>query len=1148
MKTSETSPKSLPWLLAAQTQVVFTDNAAKLALIGLLQFPGLVSGDHGVLLVSLMAGLLVLPFILFAPVAGWLTDRLPKRALLQGLLLLQVVVVGAIGLCLYARNLPGAIVGFGFLALQSCLFSPAKQGILKELVGEKRLSVAVGWMETLGIAAILSGSLGGAWLFDHFTSGSGGDPWVGALWTISLLGIGSLAALVVFQPVVPTVAASREPFRPALLGQHLHDVGRLWKERPLRLAALGSAYFYAIGGVFYLTLIELGRTLHGGHTGSATEAGILFAILGAGVATGSLTAAGVSRKRIELGLVPIGSVGMVIALVLIGLSDPASGFIRVWIGALGFASGLFVVPINAYLQARSRNEERGRVIAAKNLLTNVAGIGAVVLQYVLSQQMGLSVNQQFLFLATPAALAAGYILFLLPDSCIALIVRLAVRRFYRLRVQGVENIPTGGALLACNHVSYLDALLVQSALDRPVRFMAFAGLRTSWWMRLAFRWFRVIPVTSENAREGIREAVAAARAGDIVCIFPEGQLTRTGTLQGIKKGFNLIARQANVPVVPAHLEGLWGSFFSFSGGRFFRKIPRFPAPAVSLTIGEPVDPHAIDPAQLQALLLGLAHDAYQKRPALNRHLGREAVRGLCRAPWRTAIVDRFPARRVFSRGLLLALAAALAQRWRREFADHPRIGIALPPGAGAAMANLACILAGKTPVNLNFTAGPAAWESALDQAGISTIVTADALKGKTAHLPWSDNARDLTAEIKQLGKLPILGWLTAAWILPCFAIQELLRLPRHGKEGECALLFTSGSSGQPKGVVLTHRNILGNVEQMSDTNLLRPHDKIMSTLPIFHSFGFTVTLWCPLLRGLPIVAFPSPLDPRKIIDAIRDEKATVFPGTATFLRPYLTKATPEDFSSLRVIVAGAEKVPLPLLQAFHQRFQIPVLEGYGLTETSPCLSINLPPPGHSRGKAADQRTECPGSVGRLLPGIQARILDPDSERPSSLSSTGLLQVKGPNIFAGYLGRPDLSESVLSDGWFNTGDIVRFDPDGFIHIVGRLSRFSKIGGEMVPHGTVEEAILATLDSEGFDQQPLAVVGIPDPVKGEELVLLTILPLSLSELRPKLAAHGIPNLWMPKQIRQIGQLPFLGSGKLDLKECQRLAEGVGVAICS
>ncbi len=1152
----KSSSKSLPWLLAAQAQVVFTDNASKIALIGLLQFPGVVSQDRGIVLVSLMAGLLVLPFILFAPLAGWVADRLPKRVILNHLLLLQIAFLGWIGFCLYSQNLTGAIAGFALLALQSCFFSPAKQGILKELVGEQRLSSAVGWMEMLGIAAILIGSLGGGWLFDHFTGGAGDDPWNGALAAIAILAVTSVGAFIAFQPVKPTRAASRDPFQPSLFWQHFSQVGKLWRERPLRLAALGNAWFFALGGVFYLSLVELGRELHGGATGSATEAGVLFVLLGAGVACGSLTAGTISRRRIELGIIPVGSIGMVLALVTIALTAPGTLPFHAAIAGLGFTSGLFIVPINAFLQARARDEERGRVIAANNLLTNIAGIGAVFVQYLLSQTLGLSVSEQFFILAAPAAGVAVYILFLLPDSLVALVVRMLLRGFYRVRTEGAENLPAGGALLTCNHVSYIDALLVQTALDRPVRFMAFSGLQTKWWIRLAFRWFRVIPISSERARDGIREAVTAVKAGELVCIFPEGQLTRTGTLQGIKKGFNLIARQANAPVVPAHLDGLWGSYFSFSGGRFFKKRPRFPAPPVSLHIGLPLDGQNTNPAELQETLLDLAYRAGSRRPELQRHLGREAVRGLVRQPHKIAIVDRQSDRQVLSRGKVFAAAAALAAELRRTHRNEARIGIALPPGAGAAIANVACVFAGKTPVNLNFTAGPAAWSSAIRQAELRTIVGADALRKKLPNLPWPGERslevgdqrpegrneltfRDLAAVMKHLPRPRLLFWLAAAWLLPAWAVAALLRVPRRGGDRECALLFTSGSSGEPKGAVLTHRNILGNLLQIADTTFLMPGDRVLASLPIFHSFGFTVTLWCPLIRGITMITAPSPLDSKTVIRAIREEKATVFPATATFLRAYLRKATPEDFASLRMVVAGAERVPTTLFDAFAEKFNLPILEGYGLTETAPCLSANMPEPTGPSGKAADQRYSRFGSAGRLLPGIRARIIDPETGESLPLSEPGLLQVSGPNVFAGYLNRPDLTSEVLNDGWFNTGDIVRFDEDGFLHIEGRISRFSKIAGEMVPHGTVEEKIVQALDLSEQESQPIAVIGLPDEAKGEELVLLTTVTIEASELRVKLSALGVANLWIPKRIIEVEAIPVLGTGKLDLKRCREIS---------
>ncbi len=1135
---SQTTRRSLPWLLAAQAQVVFNDNAAKLALIGLIQFPGILTGDRATQTISLIAGLLVLPFILFAPLAGWVADRYPKRALLNGLLIAQIVIIAGILTALWAGSLAGAVAGFALLALQSCFFSPAKQGILKELVGESRLGVAVGWMEMLGTGAILAGSVAGAWAFDRLTPALDGNPWHGAMAATALLGAASVAAFVIFQPVRSTRSQSDRPFRPSLFREHFRQTGELWRARPLRLAALGNAFIFSIGGVLYLTLVQYGRELHGGGSGSVTETGILFALLGFGVAAGSLTAAFLSRRRIELGLVPVGSIGLTAGLAWLGLANPTGISLHASIFALGLAGGLFVVPVNAWLQAKAPNRERGRVIAASNLLANLGGIGAVLLQYLLGQTFGLSVQQQFLFLTLPAAGVTVYLLRLLPDSFLSLVVRMVARQLYPTRVRGLENLPEGGALLLCNHVSYLDAVILQTACPRPIRFVAFSGLRDVWWLRICFRLFSIIPIAPNRAKDGLRTAAEAVRAGELVCVFPEGALTRTGALQAIRKGYTVIARQAGVPVVPVWLDGLWGSIFSFSGNRFFHKWPGLRRRRLSLDIGQPLTAVEASPERVREELLRLGHDAFEGRPELENHLGRRVLAALKQAPWKTALIDRHPTRRSFRRGILLGLTVALARRWQKEI-PGARVGIALPPGIGGAAANLGCLLAGKTPVNLNITAGPAAFASALRQAGIQTVLTAPALRDRFPNLPWPDDTRDIAAEIQACGKFRILAEAALTVLSPAALTAGRLGLPRHGGDRECALLFTSGSSGEPKGVPLTHRNLLGNISQINATNFLQDDDRILGTLPLFHSFGFTVTFWTPLLRGLPLVTFPSPLEVKKSIEAIRDEKATVLTGTATFLRPYLKKADKADLTSLRLVVAGAEKLPPSLADAWTDKFGQTILEGYGLTETAPCLSVNMPDAPGPKLKAANQITRRAGAVGRLLPGVAARLVHPETGAPAASGESGVLQVRGPNIFGGYLGRSE-AESGLRDGWFHTGDLVRFDDDGFLHIEGRLSRFSKIAGEMVPHGTVEESLLQALGESGAERQPLAVVGLPDEDKGEALVLLSALEAEAGELKARLSRAGLPNLWVPRRIVRVPEIPFLGSGKLDLKRCRELAE--------
>jgi acyl-[acyl-carrier-protein]-phospholipid O-acyltransferase/long-chain-fatty-acid--[acyl-carrier-protein] ligase len=720
------------------------------------------------------------------------------------------------------------------------------------------------------------------------------------------------------------------------------------------------------------------------------------------------------------------------------------------------------------------------------------------------------------------------------------VVSALARLMYRVRSRGAENVPaSGGALLIANHLSYVDVVVLQLACPRPIRYVGYQGLQAHSLFDRVFELSGVIPISAAHPTEGMRTAIKALQAGEVVCIFPEGGISRTGQLMEMRKGFEVMARRARVPVVPAFIDGLWGSVFSFAGNKYLWKSPRLMPTPVFVAFGQPLAPDQADGPAARRALMDLGAEAFEERPVLRRHLGREAVRALAKRPGHVEIVDRTAGRREVTAAQLLAAAAVLS-RWLRATASEKRIGIVLPPGAGAAIANLAVACADKVPVNLNFTAGRASLESSLRLAGITTVITADALRAKVPDFPWPDDTRDLRAELAAAGgKRAILPWLVAAWILPNQWIPSLLGLPKVGDREEAALLFTSGSSGEPKGVVLTHRNLLANCAQISSLSILPRNATMLGCLPIFHSFGFTVTLWYPILRGCRVVTVPSPLETRKIAEAIRDEQATVLVGAPTFVRPFLKKASSAELRSLDLVVTGAEKLPADLYEGFRQRFHIEILQGYGLTETTPVSNINQPDPPTVTDTAEFQAGKRTGSVGRLLPGMTARIVDPDTGTELPLTATGMLWLRGANIFGGYLKDAEKTGQALRDGWFVTGDLGRFDDDGFLYIEGRLSRFSKIGGEMVPHGTVEQKILEALGWEQVDSPLLAVIGIPDAAKGEALVLLSTRDITADTLREKLMAAGLPNLWIPKIVRRLDRIPQLGSGKVDLKGCRQVA---------
>mgnify|MGYP001412000203 FL=1 len=539
-------------------------------------------------------------------------------------------------------------------------------------------------------------------------------------------------------------------------------------------------------------------------------------------------------------------------------------------------------------------------------------------------------------------------------------------------------------------------------------------------------------------------------------------------------------------------------------------------------------------------MIDLDEVAFQQRPELKSHLAYESFISLASRPRQELIVDRGLQGRPMKSGFLLAVSFMLSRRLT-VWTSRTRVGILFPPGLGAYIANLAVVLAGKVPVNLNFTLGPSSAATCLQKADVDCLLTSERVQHKIPHFPWPEGGIiDLVEEMKSMPKVKALALICWIHLCPAKFLARILKIPKEGGELEAGLLFTSGSSGEPKGVVLTHRNILCNCAQIDATGLLPVSEKVIANLPIFHSFGFTVTLWYPLLRGCSVVTLPSPLEVKRVAEAIKADSATILIGTPTFLKPYMKHIEPEQLASLKYVVAGAEKTPEGFADAWEARFGSVYLEGYGLTETSPVVSVNTPsiPDGvNYPGNSTEGSRR--GSVGRMLPGHAARILDPNTMKDIEVTKVGLLMLKGPNIFRAYLGEPKKTAEVKQGEWFITGDLARFDEAGFLFIEGRLSRFSKIAGEMVPHGTVEDALIKAYNLFDAEQPMIAVAGRPDKAKGEALVLLAAMDLELEDVREKLNGAGLANLWIPKEIKRVEVIPTLATGKLDLRQIQVLA---------
>lgn len=714
---------------------------------------------------------------------------------------------------------------------------------------------------------------------------------------------------------------------------------------------------------------------------------------------------------------------------------------------------------------------------------------------------------------------------------------------YRVKVHGLANFPAKGpALVVCNHVSMLDGLFLYLNAPRKIRFLVWAPYFKVPVLGSILRLGGAIPIDGEGRPRDIITALRAAsdhlRQGEVVGIFAEGALSRTGAMLPFRRGMETILKKAPAPILPACIDRLWGSVFSYRGGKLYWKRPtkwRYP---VAINFGS-VLPAGTAAWQVRQAVQKLQADCFNLRKYEHKPVHRQYVRVACRHPFRSALLDA-TSKTELNNIKALTGAVLMARRLRRKLdAGNRNVGLLLPTVLGGALANIAVALQGKTAVNLNYTASKESVLSAMKQCGLRQIITSKVFRQKL-NLDLGPDVEfiDLEDIRKEITSFARISTLVSLLLLPGAVTEYLvLGLGSHTVDDLATIIFSSGSTGDPKGVMLSHHNIISNVEQAAQALDILVTDRLLAVLPFFHSFGYTVTLWLPLLCGASTVYYPDPRQGKEIGDLVENYRCTIFVATPTFLRFYLRRCEAHQFKTIRLMVTGAEKLPPPLAEEFEKKFGVTVLEGYGCTELSPVVSVNVPDVEVNGVKQIGHKK---GTIGQPVPGCAVRIVDPETHRELPPGEPGMLCVFGPNIMVGYLGRPEQSAAALLDGWYVTGDIAKLDDDGFITITDRLSRFSKIAGEMVPHLRVEDELQAIV---GTTDRVFAVTGVPDEKKGEKLVVLHLKleGASREEVCRKLAASGLPNLWVPDErcYFEIAEMPVLGSGKLDLQRLKAQA---------
>jgi acyl-[acyl-carrier-protein]-phospholipid O-acyltransferase/long-chain-fatty-acid--[acyl-carrier-protein] ligase len=1109
------------WFFWTQFLGAFNDNFYKIIITLIaLDIPAAAGG--GKHYIPLIGGLFILPFLLFSGYSGYLADIYSKRNVLVAVKCFEIVAMGLGFLAFFVDRMEPMLAVVFLMGLHSTIFSPAKYAILPEMLSEQDLSRGNGLLEMSTFMAIILGTSLGGTIYEAWKNRL---AWIGVV-LVAIAVLGTLTSLGITK-VPPSGSAKKFVANP--LAEIWQGARSLYRDRILWLTVMGISYFWFLGAFLQMVLPLYGKEIL---DLGETRISLLWTFAALGIGAGSLMAGRLSGDKIELGLVPVGALGMGVFVLLLYLITPSFTAAATALVLMGFFAGFFGVPLNALLQQRAGREVKGRLIATNNVFNTLGVLLAAALLWVLVAPLQLSADMNLLAAGALTFAMTIYVLRLLPHICARFVLWLLTHTFYRIRVAGQENIPLrGAALLVSNHVSFVDAILIGASMPRFIRFMLHREYYENRWLKRFFRLMKVIPVatTPRGIIESLRAARREVEAGEVVCIFAEGAISRTGHLLPFRRGFEKIVEGSNVPIIPVHLDRLWGSIFSFKQGLFFWKRPRLLPYPVTVSFGPPLPSNATV-QRVREAVQELESEAARHRRRPCDLLHGKFIRMAKRRWFSFCMADTTGAELTF--GKTLISARLLSDRVGRHAVGASMVGVLLPASVGGALANIAVALAGKVPVNLNFTAGPDAMRHAIKQCGIQTILTSRVFltRASLEELPGMVYLEELRKTFTPVQK--ILTFVSSL-VLPARLLEW--RHTRSQNAGDLAtVIFSSGSTGTPKGVMLSHHNIISNVEGIEQVIQFNARDRIMGVLPLFHSFGFTGTLWLPLLAGFGAVYHPNPTDAKTIGETVKKHRATLLISTPTFYAGYMRRCSAEEFASLHYVISGAEKLREPIARGFKEKYGIEILEGYGCTELAPVVSVNIPDVIQDGQKQIGNK---PGTVGHPIPGVAVKVIDPETGAPLPYGTAGMLLAKGGNLMLGYLGQPELTAEAMRGGWYVTGDIAAIDEDGFIRITDRLSRFSKIGGEMVPHMKIEEVI-----DEILGGAACAVTAVADPQRGEKLIAFYAANgVSAQELWDKLNRSELPKLWIPKRenLHAIEAIPLLGSGKADLKKVKQMA---------
>lgn len=1151
-------------------------------------------GATQIVLSAIINGLILLPFILLFSPAGFLSDRYPKPRVMRLSAWAAVAITLLITGCYYLGWFWAAFGLTFILAIQSALYSPAKYGYIKELVGDAKLTRANAGVQAVTICGILLGTFFFSGVFEYLLEGqvwlTTDSPSQQIITHIAplgwlLVGFSLIEALLcyrlpntTYEAPTPTnqtdsvegddatskhqttnkVSATAPPASFSLqrywrLDYLRQNITRLRQHRAIWLSIIGISTFMAVSQVvmasfpaFAKVALNTSNTLH--------IQGIL-ACSGIGIVLGALFAGRLSRRHIETGLIPIGALAVTVALLLIpnlnSVATLAAAFVL-----LGVGGGFFMIPLHALIQYHAQSDELGTVLAGNNWVQNITMLSFLLLTVGFALSGG-SAKTLLYMMVVVAVIGSVYCIKKLPQSLARLLVSVLFKRRYNIEVMGFNHLPSEGpVLLLGNHISWIDWALIQIACPRPVRFVMQREIYNRWYLKPLMQALGMIPIASGSSKQALKDINKVLNNGEVVCLFPEGAISHNGHLGQFLSGYERAVQDLEQGViVPFYLRGLWGSQFSRSSDKLRETSSIGLQRDLIVAFGPPL-PLSTPARELKQKVFELSCEAWEQFTQTLDPIPLTWIRTAKRESLSPFVTDSEGDPLTYRRTLAASLAFARSIKKR---SPEERIGLVLPASSASMITNMAVLINGQTAVNLNYTSSIEAVKSAISNADIRTVYSSRRFVKKLTQRGINIDdmlqnvniiyLEDVKASLPKHRLIMALAasYLPARWVYNLYGKQRQLEDP-------AAILFSSGSEGTPKGVVLSHRNILANSKQISDLLNISNNDVIVGCLPPFHSFGLTVTTLMPMLQGLPTVCHPDPTDVVNVAKAIARQRATILIGTATFLRLYAknSRVSPLMLNSLRVVISGAEKLPASIRAAFESKFKKGILEGYGATETTPVVSCNIPDCLDTNYWKV-QRGNQEGTVGMPLPGSCVRIVDPDTLQTLPQGDDGLILVTGTQVMLGYLNDAEKTQNVIVelDGkrWYKTGDKGHLTEDGFITIVDRYSRFAKVGGEMISLGAVEQEVRRIFSNDDGDMPfDIGAINVPDDKKGEKVLLLIAYDDELtptdttwdeSGIRQELMQAGMDTLMLPASCYIVDDIPKLGSGKTDYKSLSELA---------